>query len=64
MVLKTVLYTLGIAALIKGLVVLMSQKSIIHWALKLAKNPKTVRKLAIAEIIIALILIVIGYSIN
>lgn len=37
MVLKTVLYTLGIAALIKGLVVLISQKSIIHWALKLAK---------------------------
>jgi uncharacterized membrane protein len=64
MVLKTVLYTLGIAALIKGLVVLISQKSIIHWALKLSKNPKTVRKLAIMEIIIALILIVIGYSIS
>ena len=55
--LKTILYTLGIAGLIKGLIVFLYQKSIIHKALKLAKNPKTVKKLAILEIIIALILI-------
>jgi len=64
MVLQTILYTLGIAALIKGLVVLISQKSIIAWAIKLAKNESSVRKLAILEIIIALILLVIGYLIK
>lgn len=63
MVVQTVLYTLGIAALVKGFSVLLFNKSVIHWALKLAKNKNSVRKLALLEIVLAIILIAIGYYI-
>ena len=64
MVLKTIFYTLGIYVLIKALIVLIFQKSIIPWALKLAKNKQLVRNLIILEIIFGLILLVIGYLVR
>jgi len=64
MVLKTIFYILGIYVLIKALIVLIFQKSIIPWALKLAKNKQSVRKLIILEIILGLILLVIGYLVR
>jgi len=64
MVLKTIFYTFGIYILIKALIVLIFQKSIILWALKLAKNQRSVRKLIILEIILGLILLIIGYLVR
>jgi len=64
MVLKTIFYALGIYVLIKALIVLIFQKSIIPWALKLAKNQRSVRKLIILEIILGLILLAIGYLVR
>jgi len=64
MVLKTIFYALGIYVLIKALIVLIFQKSIIPWALKLAKNQRSVRKLIILEIILGLIFLVIGYLVR
>ena len=64
MVIQTVLYTLGIFALIKGLIVLVCNKSIVHWALKLAKNKNSIRNMAILEIVIAIILLTVGYYIK
>ena len=60
MAIQTVLYTLGIFALIKGIIVLLAQKSIISWALKIARDKNGVKKMAILEIVIAIILILIG----
>lgn len=61
MVIKTVLYTLGIYFLIKSLIVILFQKSIISWALKMIKKKNSIKIIAISEIILALILILIGY---
>jgi hypothetical protein len=61
MVIKTILYTLGIYFLIKTLIVLLFQKSIIDWAFKIIKKKQGIKKIAILEIILALILLVIGY---
>jgi hypothetical protein len=62
--LETILYTIGIVALIKGLFVLIFKKSITRWCVKIIKNPKNVKNLAIAEIIGAIILIIIGYLVK
>ncbi len=61
MVIKTILYTLGIYLLVKPLIVLLFEKSIINWASKMIKKKKGVKIIAILEIIVALILLVIGY---
>ena len=61
MVIKTALYTLGIYFLIKSLIILLFQKSIVKWALKIIKKKNSIKIIAISEIIFALILILIGY---
>ena len=61
MVIKTILYTLGVYLLIKPIIVLLFEKPIIKWASKIIKKKKGVKLIAILEIILAILLLVIGY---
>ncbi len=61
MVIKIILYTLGIYFLIKVLIVLLFQKSITNWAFKIIKKKRRIKIIAILEIVFALVLLVIGY---
>lgn len=61
---KTILLTLGTLALIKALVVLLFDKSLIAWILKTMKKESSVKTLVLIEVIIALILLICGYFIR
>lgn len=58
---KTVILTLGAFMLIKAILVVIAEKSVVHWALKLSRDKNKVREIALLEIIIALIFIMGGY---
>jgi len=63
MVLNIVLLTIGILLLIESIIVLLFPNWIIKTRRVLVKNMKNVKKAGIAELIIALILILIGMNI-
>jgi uncharacterized protein YjeT (DUF2065 family) len=60
MVLQTVLYTIGIIALVEGLAITFFPNNCKRIVLQSLKNKKKVRKLGIIETVIALVLILIA----
>ena len=63
MVLNIVLLTLGIAALIESVVALIFPNWTIKIGKALLKNMKSVKKVGVIELIVAIILILIGMNI-
>jgi hypothetical protein len=61
MVIKTILYTLGIYFLAKCLIILLFEKSIIGWVSKIIKKKNSIKLIAVLEIILAIMFLVIGY---
>jgi len=58
--LATIIATLGTVLLIKGFFILIFQKHALSLATKMLKKPKNLRRFAIWEVIIALLILIIA----
>jgi len=57
---ETILATIGTVMLIKGLYILIFQKHAIKMMMKMMKNQKNIKRLALWEVIIALLILIIA----
>jgi len=58
--LETILATIGTLMLVKGLYILIFHKHALRLAMKLIKKPKNIRRFALWEVIVALLVLILA----